>query len=421
MMILGYAGDPEMIRMQSNGDRSASTHTCTLHDSIAEVSPADWAAIVDERTDLAMDRRLIDLQQRTLGDQCRTWVALVRDGANRPVACACLCLFRVDPAISAHPAIRKVVDLARVASRRILTMNVLFCGLPVPAGASHLRFAPQADDRAALACLHHSLWSKGDEVRAHMIVFKEFDDTHARDARWLAEQSYIAGEVPPMHRLASGFRDFPDFLGSMRARYRAQVRRSLRKIDSGGFTIERHRGPQAIATACDHRLHELYERIWLRSRYKLERLPRGFFAEAARALGDDAWLTVIRGRHAPAGFTFSVERDGVWHNLYSGVDDSINGTGDILFNLFYADLALAFERGCGDIRLGQTADEFKARLGAAPVPLRFFVRARSSLVHAAFRTFSGALFPAVASERPRQVFRRADCSEALVTAPASAH
>jgi hypothetical protein len=227
-----------------------------------------------------------------------------------------------------------------------------------------------------------------------------------------------------MHRLTGDYRDFDDFLASMRSRYRSQIRRSLRKIETGGFAVEHHVGAPAIASAFTAQAHMLYEHVWARSHHKLERWPHEFFIEASRAMGDDASLTLIRrraGQGDVVGFTFSIRSGRAWHNLYSGVDYSINGDGDILFNLFYADLALAFERGCSDIRLGQTSEAFKSRLGAMPEPLRFFVRARSPIVHAGLRVLAPALFPRVTPLPASRIFRESTISDAgAQTCPAAA-
>lgn len=378
---------------------------CSLHDSVMDVPSAEWRAIVDEAADLAMDRRLIAVQERTLRDQCRIWTVMLREPGGRPAACASLCLFRVDGTLSAHPAASGAVEFARRAWPGLMRFNVLFCGLPAPPGESHLRIAPGIDHSAVMHALNDVMRSLAKRHAVTLMVFKEFDDRLAPCSRWLEGHRFIAGDVPPMHRLRGEFRDFEHFLATMRSRYRAQVRRSQRKIDSGGLTIEHHPQARAIAGAFTPQLHELYQSVWRRSQYKLERIPLAFIVEAARALPDRARLTVIRRCDAPVGFTFSMACGMTWHNMYSGVDYSINGDGDILFNLFYADLAAAFASGCTDIRLGQTSHEFKARLGATPVPLRFFVRARSAMLHVGLRAFSAALFPAETATRDQHVFR----------------
>ncbi len=388
----------------------ADHHTlrCTLLETIDEIPVSDWRAVVDESTDLAMDRRLIAVQQRALRDQCRMWFAVVRDEQRQPCACACLCLFKVDGVISAHPIIQRAAALARKMHRDLLQFGVLFCGLPIPSGASHLRIAPGANVSSVIESLRKCARQLAQQQHASLIVFKEFNDHDRHCTRALEAVGFAAGDVPPMHILHGAFHDFDGFLQSMRARYRAQVQRSRKKIAANGFLIERHCSPQAIDRVFTPEVHALYEHVWQRSEYRLERLPHSFFIEAAHALPDETSLTIIRRSCGqPVGFTFSLARGERWHNLFSGIDYSVNGEGDLLFNLFYADLAAAFDRGCTHIHLGQTADAFKSRLGAHSQPLRFLVRARSSLVHAGLRLMAPTVFPTVAHDvgLPQRVFK----------------
>lgn len=392
--------------------QNAPSLTCTIHDSVLEVASSDWRAIVHEEDDLAMDRRLIAVQERTLRDQCRIWTLMLREADGTPAAFACACLFCVDGTLSAHPAASGAIEFARRAWPGLLRFNVLFCGLPAPPGESHVRIAPGADPALVMAALNNALRALAKKHAAKLTVFKEFGGRQSACAQWLTEHRYIVGDVPPMHRLSGGFRDFGHFLASMRSRYRAQVQRSRRKIESGGLAIEHHQEPRDIERAFTTQLHELYESVWRRSAYKLERIPREFIIDAARSMPGQSRLTVIRRGAAPVGFTFSMTAGRTWHNMYSGVDYAINGEGDILFNLFYADLDHAFSSGCADIRLGQTSDAFKARLGAVAEPLRFFVRAHSPVLHTGLRAFSAALFPVAAMTREPHVFKNGAAKEA---------
>ena len=86
-------------------------HTCTMDDSIQHVPPDVWRCLVTE-VDFAMDRRLVTLQQRTLREQSRMWVVVVRDGANKPAAIACLARFGLE-IVNLHGWQRRGVGAAR--------------------------------------------------------------------------------------------------------------------------------------------------------------------------------------------------------------------------------------------------------------------------------------------------------------------
>ena len=105
-------------------------HTCTTYDSIQDVPPDVWGCLVTE-VDFAMDRRLVTLQQRTLREQSRMWVMVVRDGAIEPAAIACLARFDLE-IVNLHGWLRIAVGAAREVWRRFLKNRVLFVGLPLP-------------------------------------------------------------------------------------------------------------------------------------------------------------------------------------------------------------------------------------------------------------------------------------------------
>jgi hypothetical protein len=69
--------------------------TCTMYDSIQDVPPDVWGCLVTE-ADFAMDRRMVTLQQRTLREQSRMWVVVVRDGADEPAPIAYLARFDLE-------------------------------------------------------------------------------------------------------------------------------------------------------------------------------------------------------------------------------------------------------------------------------------------------------------------------------------
>src|SRR5258708_35317935 len=104
-------------------------HTCTMYDSIQDVPPDVWRCLVTE-VDFAMDRRLIMLQQRTLREQSRMWVVVVRDGANEPAASACLARFDLE-IVNTRGWLRRVVGVAGGGEGGFLVDRGCFVGRPL--------------------------------------------------------------------------------------------------------------------------------------------------------------------------------------------------------------------------------------------------------------------------------------------------
>ena len=77
----------------------------------------------------------------------------------------------------------------------------------------------------------------------------------------------------------------------------------------------------------------------------------------------------------------------------------------MFFNLQYQDLDRALRRGARSVHFGQTADEFKARLGAEPRPLFFYARAVNPVLNQVLRRVKSLLFPPVPHVPARDVFK----------------
>jgi hypothetical protein len=108
-----------------------------LFESFGEV-PAAWNEVY-RKDDIAMDPRVLDVFQRTLSDQCRCWGVIVLDGQGAAIGCAALCLFQTELLESENPVVIRWRDRLRRLFPKLGRMPVLFCGLPVPSGESHVR------------------------------------------------------------------------------------------------------------------------------------------------------------------------------------------------------------------------------------------------------------------------------------------
>src|SRR5260221_1951418 len=146
-------------------------HTCTIYHSIQDVPPDVWRCLVTE-VDFAMDRRLITLQQRTLREQSRMWVVVVRDGANEPAAMACLARFDLE-LLNLRGWLKMGVAAARRVWPMFLKNRVLFVGLPLPCASSHLRFAARADKEIALEALGRRVAGIGPGEEVELLGFQE--------------------------------------------------------------------------------------------------------------------------------------------------------------------------------------------------------------------------------------------------------
>jgi predicted N-acyltransferase len=380
-------------------------HTCAIYDSIQDVPPDVWRCLVTE-ADFAMDRRLIALQQRTLRGQSRMWVVVVKDGANEPAAIACLALFDLE-IVNPRGWLREVVGVAREVWRRFLKNRVLFVGLPLPCASNHLRFAARADKQMALEALDRRVQELAREENADYVVYKEFERTDLGHMGLLEKRGYLRGTLPVLHKLAGRFRNFGEYLGAIRARYRNQITRSQKKFAAAGLRAVHVTDGQEIRRRFTPEVHQLYAAVHAKSKTKLEFLPLEFFLELPDALPEHVAVMFVEDMTAGGrvvGFTLAMRANGTHYNVYSGVDYEMNERAHIYFNLFYHDLDYAFSSGTIEVHLGETSDGFKSRLGTEMVPMYCYVKARNPVVRAIVKRLARRLFPEQHVER-QDVFK----------------
>lgn len=378
-------------------------------ESFGRVDEVAWAAAAGD--DLAMDLRLLRCFEHSMAGQCRCWAVLIREAATgKPAAAAAVGLFGVDGLDTMGRAARRLARVARRVWPGFLRFGVLFCGLPVPAGHSHLRIVPGVEPGPVLRALDAALRGIARRERARLVVIKELRAGAADEAgAALGALGYLRRPVLPAYALKglARFGGMAGYVAAMRAGYRREINKSVRRFGSANLRVLRASGDQMAALYTDE-LHELYLAVHERAEYRLERLPAAFFRGMARAFGDLAQLTLVLGgerRDTPVGFAASLTAGDVRYALYAGMDYAQDPAHEVYFNLFFLDLQRAMEAGVRELHLGQTAGEFKTRLGAQAEPLELFVRGVHPAVQAALRLTARWAFPPVQAPPERRVFR----------------
>jgi len=398
----------QKIETEFNGGPATASDgelTAELYGETGQIDLTAWSAVIAS-DDWPMSPAVIAVQERSLAGQARIWCLAIKDRTGHCQACAALALFRTDIVQASPKLFQSAVSTLRRFSPKVLRMGILFCGLPIPDGGSHLRIAQNADRSAVLKCLDQTMQELARRHRARFIVVKEFETAEMRALSGFNHLGYITGDIPPMHRLTRSFDSFDAYRDALRSSYRRQVDASLAKFAAAGLTVRHHRGSEDIARHFTDDFHQLYLNVLYRNDARLEEFPASFFRDLPRVLPDHFMLTVIEDHGRPLAFAFGLDTDGCYSNLYVGVDYSENERADLYFNAFYHPMRAAFARGVKEIKFGATSSAFKSRLGANASPTQFFARTVSPMLQPLFGAASGVLFPAVQPVMPRSVFKQ---------------
>jgi hypothetical protein len=351
-----------------------------------------------------MGRGFIAAVEDAFEGEARFAHAVVRDG-RRAVACASLCAFPVDLNLLADGRTRRVTEIIGKPLPPLMRHRVILCGLPVSVGARHLAIVPGARHEEVLRAVHEEALALARRERAPYVAFKEFRAGDRKVMNFLRQLGYRRFESLPMNVIDRRFSDIDAYTAGLRSRYRQGVRKSLDKARAAGLRYERITDTDAILDLYDSSLHRLYEAVALSSKNRLELLPVSFFRGLARRLPGRVGLTLIRAGDQVLAFNWNIVDGKAYHFLFAGLDYDLNPGLDLYFNLFYAEMDQAYRAGAERLVLGQTADDFKTRLGCRQERLFFYVAPTGPIASIILRAAGPLLLPEPRQWPPHHVFR----------------
>jgi len=379
-------------------------YICELHHSVLEINSNEWDQLVPSSEDLAMNQRLIRFLEITLSQQARLWTISVRDKQGQLVCCACISLFQTDVLQSVPRLFKVVISAFRHLWLNIFKWKVIFCGLPIPAGHSHLRFSPGVNIQAILGALNELMQGLAKKEGARLLVFKELNRDQFNCLKSLNTMGFQSGLLPPIYELPHNFKDFDQYESLLRANYRRQIRLNKKKFDRFGLSVEYIFDDEEISARFTEEVYQLYLNVWEKAKEKLECFPFEFFSGLPKIFPGQVVMTLISDCRRPISFSIALVTNAAYHNLYIGLDYSLNRKVHLLFNLFYEELAVVFRLHKKQIYLGQKSDGFKSRLGATASARYFFVRPLDTTTRVCFKWFHIFIFPRIKYYQ-RKVFK----------------
>lgn len=368
------------------------SYTASLYGSVGELPTQDWDSLCTDPADPFMDRRLLAAVEQSMAADGKFFYAILRSADGRPMGCAALCVYRVDGAILAGAALKRLMDSIRRWWPNYMRLKVLFCGLPVSAGQKHFRLHPEANAALAMRALDEAMRRLARQEGAWFIVAKEFDQSDLVHLDFLRGRGYVLADSLPMNHFEPRFSGLDDYCRALRSHYRYKIKKSLRKFDEAGLRVETLVEPDEILPIYTDELHRLYEAVVQKSETRLEILPAEFFRQLVRQLPGEVSFTAIRRQEQIVAFGWGLTRGGAYRSLFIGVDYSLNPETDLYFNTMLRGIDYALQNGVSDIFVGQSADDFKARIGCYQRPRFIYLRSPNRVIQWFFRRIARFVF-----------------------------
>ena len=377
----------------------------SICETISQCNADEWDETVRASlSGILMNRGFVAAVEEAFENQARFAHAVVYDDGPA-VACGSFCAFPIDLNLLADGSTRRITEILSKQVPSMMRKNIVFCGLPVSVGAKHLAIAPGARHEKVLRTMHEVAVSMARREHAPYIVFKEFPAEDCPKMDFLQELGYRRFSSPAMNIFDRRFADIDAYVDVLRSRYRQCVRKSLDKSRAADLRYERLTDTGAILRLYSPSLHRLYEAVALSSTHRLELLPLSFFHSLARHLPGLVGLTLVYAGDRVAAFNWNLLHEGVYHFLFAGLDYDLNPSLDLYFNLMYAEMDQAFRAGAETLIVGQTADDFKSRLGCKQERRFFYIASVGRVANLILQAAGRLLLPEPPHPPTHHVFR----------------
>ncbi|MGE5679048.1 MAG: GNAT family N-acetyltransferase [Pseudomonadota bacterium] len=182
-------------------------------------------------------------------------------------------------------------------------------------------------------------------------------------------EGFARGLTLPSCRLDMRWSSFEDYLLDMRSHYRYRLGKAI-----GRFSGIRQ-SMLADNSLFDDSLYSLYENVYNKSEFKLEKLPISFFREFPSR------IIAFYLEKKPVAFVQMAENGSELAFLFGGMDYSLNMRYDIYTNMLIAIMRHGIEKGFKTVELGQTAEDTKQKLGGDPVIKYMYVNHSNSFIN----------------------------------------
>ena len=373
-------------------------YTLRVCERIEEIDAAAWDSVVAPH-DLQATHRFVKLCQRS-GVEHADYRHVLLYHAGEPVGVASITRMTVSLDLLSSGAARSVIRWLRRWRPSFLRVPLTICGLPVSFGGSCVRFRPGVDGTRALEILDDLMARHALDARTPVLCFKEFAAHETAALDHLKRRGYFRAPSLPYCSLPVRWRSFEEYMGSLRAGYRRQVKSSLRVRSEAGLSV---RVVEDFGGECE-RIFALYEQVMERAPFQLERLNLAFLQRLNADLGAQSRAILIEkdGQLLAAAVMLYAPR--VVTFLLAGIDYRSHQRYHSYLNLVVEVVREAINAGAETLELGQTSYDLKGRLGALAAPRYIYLKHRNRLVNALLRAASGLLFPAL-TVKPRRVFK----------------
>src|ERR1700751_2146489 len=344
------------------------------------------------------------LEQSGIDDQFTLFYGLIKH-LGCPVGIAPVFLMDIPVEQIAPQEFLVLLRLIGKVVPSVLFQRTLFVGSPI-LDEGRVGLVSHVNRRAALLALQIALEAKAGELRACLIVWKDFPESSSADMNWLSQQRrlFLVISLPnTILELRSDCKEdyFAALTGTRRQNLKRKLRRSREQVVLSVEIVQR-----PDAKMLDD-IFGLFRQTYEKSTSRFERLDRKFFEVFAEKQA--AFFIILREKVSGemVAFNLCFDMGERLLNLFIGMDYSRPKEWLVYFRLWEGAVDLALSRGFTAIVSGRSSYEAKIETGHKLVPLDNYCRHRNIFLHAIYRILAQRIIWASLDEDLARFSRRA--------------
>jgi hypothetical protein len=304
-----------VVRIEQASDVARPTGDVALVSRAELAASRHWAKAFAGRR---KDHRYYELVEDTLRDGFDYRYFAISDAEGEIRAVQPFFILDQDITLGAGPAISGLVQAIRRLWPRCLMLRTLMVGCV--AGEGHL----DGDDGSLSAnarSLAGAIVRHARDLRAPLIVLKEFPKAYRAPLRYFLEQGFTRAPSLPMTCLNIEYASFEDY---MTRALNSSTRRKLRKK----FKIADQAAPIEMSVVDDvapfiDQVYPLYLQVYERSKLHFEKLTKAFFCGVGRLMPDKARFFIWRQERRIVAFSLCLLEGDALYAEYIGLDYAV--------------------------------------------------------------------------------------------------
>jgi hypothetical protein len=264
------------------------------------------------------DHRYYELVEDTLSEGFDYRYFAIRDADGEVRAVQPFFILDQDIVLGAGPVISGPVRAIRRLWPRCLMLRTLMVGCVAGEGRLDGDDASQSANARALAA---AIVRHARDLRAPLIVLKEFPKAYREPLRCFLEHGFARAPSLPMTCLNIDYANFEDY---MTRALNSATRRKLRKK----FKIADQAAPIEMSVVVDvtpfvDEVHPLYLQVYERSKLHFEKLTKAFLCGVGRLMPDKARFFIWRQNGRIVAFSLCLLEGDAFYAEYIGLDYAV--------------------------------------------------------------------------------------------------